>query len=138
MPRPKSGALTHAEIQTFIARLNATVADAERFHELKRSLGRAFGTPERGRRAVDHAVATSAGAGTGKRGGRRRRRGNVALEKKIIDAVKGARGGLGSVELSAKLGVPTARIKPIAQRLKGKKVFKVVGVRRNAKYLFVG
>ncbi len=136
---PNATSLTKADIANFIDRLNATIADAERFHELKASLGKVFGTPTRGRRAADKTV-TAAPTGATKRGGRRRRRRgvNLELEGKIIDAVKGTKGGLGSVELATKLGVDTDKVKPLAQRLKARKIFKVVGNRRNAKYQFIG
>ena len=70
---------------------------------------------------------------------RGRRASNPALENRIIALVRASRKtGIGSVELAKKTSTPKQRVKAIAQKLKAKHVFKVIGIKRGAKYVFVG
>jgi hypothetical protein len=128
--------LTLKDVQEFSERLRLTVEKAERFEAMERLFK---GTMPHIPQAVVRSVAAPAARPTGAtRKGRGRRGKNEALEAQIIDAVKAVDGGLGSPEIAKKLGVSKDRIKPLAQKLKQKGTFKVVGMKRQAKYQFVG
>jgi len=69
----------------------------------------------------------------------RRRAANPALESQIIALVKASKKiGMGSVELAQNTSAPLERVKTIALRLKSKGVFKIIGIKRGAKYVFAG
>ncbi len=91
----------------------------------------------RGRHA-SNGVPSPAAASSGARPGRRGTLLESALAKKILNTVQSAKGGLTTVEISQKLGVPKAQVKRFTHAFKDKGTFKVKGIKRGAKYLFAG
>lgn len=90
-----------------------------------------------GRRGATNGVRPSA-ASNGVRGGARGTLLESALAKKVLGAVRGAKGGLSTVEIGQKLKVPKAQVKRITHGFKRKGTFKVSGIKRSAKYQFAG
>ncbi|HZS39016.1 MAG TPA: hypothetical protein VFF06_19430 [Polyangia bacterium] len=133
MPRQKQ-LITESEIDAFANRLKQLVRQAGHDHSIAATLQKLAGSFSR----APAGRAASAPRAVKSGNGRRRRRGNPALEQKIVELVKASKAGLGSPDIAHKLGVPKERIKSIAQKLKGKGTFKVVGVKRQAKYQFAG
>ncbi len=124
----KLNPLTKSDLNEFFARLQVTIENAERYQELTGALGKFLSRPVvSGHQAAD--------AKPKARKIRRRRRADPALENKIVAVVKSSKGGLSSTEIAAKTSTPKERVKAIAQKLKGKGIFKVTGKRQFAKYV---
>jgi hypothetical protein len=125
MPRSKS-LVTEAEIDAFAARLKALVRQASGDRLFAESLRALMG--RHGTNGVREVVSRKPIVRTGR---------DSALEKRVVEAVRGSKDGLTTLELGAKLGAPSPSVKVIAQRLKRRGTFKIVGKRRNAKYQIV-
>ncbi len=92
----------------------------------------------RGRRSAADGVHSPVAVSNGVRRGGRGTLLETALAKKVMSAVQSAKGGLTTVEIGQKLKVPKAQVKRFTHAFKNKGTFKVKGIKRGAKYLYVG
>ncbi len=138
MARPKQ-IMSNSEIELFTEGLKRLVhrveEQARKLSALEADL--ASLRSARGRRAAANSVHSPVAALSGVRRSRRGKLLESALAKKILSAVQSAKGGLTTVEIGQKLNVPKAQVKRFTHAFKNKGTFKVKGIKRGAKYLFV-
>jgi DNA-binding NarL/FixJ family response regulator len=134
---PNRQTLTLRDVQEFLERLRLTVEKAEHFDALEKMIkgGTSYAPSAPAASAPPTVTKRQAGPGRKKRG-RRAKAGD--FDNKIVEVVKASAGGLGSPEIAKKLGIHIERAKYYAQKLKAKGLLKVVGKKRQAKYLAVG
>jgi IclR helix-turn-helix domain len=113
-------ALTVAEVTAFADRIKAALANAEADRRTVQALRSLLGGSGR---AVN--------IGLGRRG---KRGGSEAAEGKVLEAVKGAKGGIRLGEIVDALGLNRAVAARALQKLRHKGEIKLVGHKRLAKY----